>query len=315
MDIVQPTGLRPLTWRTELAIILEALVAIGSVPMLPMLLIYLFWKACCSKPEERWQRWRRFTAMLAVYLFLMFIPTSPRPWLMGSAFFRWWLEYFSVKLVYQDGQPLPPRQYIYLFMPHGLYPFSGACASIASMRDIFPRMRIAAASVSFRIPVIRQLIGWINTIPVDSGSIRKALKAGDSVGLFPGGVAEMVRTDGNQEKLLLRSRKGFVRLAMEHGVPIVPVYVFGQSVLWSQLPLPRIMERLSRWLQASIILPYGRFGLLVPQKKSLLYAIGAPIQPGDNMNTTHDAVITAVQTLYDTYKGRYGWEKRILQID
>ena len=60
------------------------------------------------------------------------------------------------------------RQYIYLFMPHGLYPFSGACASIASMRDIFPRMRIAAASVSFRIPVIRQLIGWINTIPVES---------------------------------------------------------------------------------------------------------------------------------------------------
>ena len=36
--------------------------------------------------------------------------------------------------------------------------------------------------------------------------------------------------------------QGFVRLAMEHGVPIVPVYVFGQSVLWSQLPLPRIME-------------------------------------------------------------------------
>jgi hypothetical protein len=54
-------------------------------------------------------------------------------------------------------------------MPHGLYPFSGACASIASMRDIFPRMRIAAAWVSFRIPVIRQLMGWINTIPVEPG--------------------------------------------------------------------------------------------------------------------------------------------------
>jgi len=41
---------RPLTWRTELAIILEALVAIGSVPMLPMLLIYLFWKASKKSP-------------------------------------------------------------------------------------------------------------------------------------------------------------------------------------------------------------------------------------------------------------------------
>ena len=112
---------RPLTWRTELAIILEALVAIGSVPMLPMLLIYLFWKACRSKPEERWQRWRRFTAMLAVYLLLMFVPTSPRPWLMGSAFFRWWLEYFSVKLVYQDGQPLPPRQVTSSLLVHPDY--------------------------------------------------------------------------------------------------------------------------------------------------------------------------------------------------
>lgn len=305
----------PLNWRSEVAIILEALVAIGSVPMFPMMLIYLFWKACRSKPEERWRRWRHFMALLAVYLFLMFIPTVPRPWLMGSAFFRWWLEYFSIGLVYQGARPLPDRQYIYLFMPHGLYPFSGACASIASMRDIFPRMRIAAAWVSFRIPVIRQLMGWINTIPVDPSSIRKALKGGDSIGLFPGGVAEMVRTDSNQEKLLLRSRKGFVRLATEHGVPIVPVYVFGQSVLWSQLPMPSLVERLSRWLQASIILPYGRFGLLVPQKKSLLYAIGAPIEPGDNINTTHDAVISAVQTLYDTYKGLYGWENLALQID
>ena len=50
-------------------------------------------------------------------------------------------------------------------------------------------------------------------------------------------------------------------------------------------------------------------------RKSLLYAIGAPIEPGDNINTTHDAVISAVQTLYDTYKGLYGWENLALQID
>ena len=174
-------------------------------------------------------------------------------------------------------------------MPHGLYPFSGACASIASMREVFPRMRVAAASVAFRVPVIRQLMGWINALPADAAAIRRALQEGDSICLFPGGVAEMVRTDGHRENLLLRSRKGVVRLAMENKVPLVPVYVFGQSVLWSQLPLPRVVaswstsvgalvgmfdvivrgakERLSRWLQASIMLPYGRFGLLVPHKR------------------------------------------------
>jgi hypothetical protein len=29
---------------------------------------------------------------------------------MGSAFFRWWLEYFSIGLVSQGARPLPDRQ-------------------------------------------------------------------------------------------------------------------------------------------------------------------------------------------------------------
>ena len=89
--------------------------------------------------------WNSFASVGTLVAEHRFVPTSPRPWLklscsgvkvsvppclcwmfffllsrqqwwgtgtnlrMGSAFFRWWLEYFSVKLVYQDGQPLPPR--------------------------------------------------------------------------------------------------------------------------------------------------------------------------------------------------------------
>ena len=36
------------------------------------------------------------------------------------------------------------------------------------------------------LQVIRQLMGWINTIPADATSIQKALNGGDSIGLFPG---------------------------------------------------------------------------------------------------------------------------------
>lgn len=78
------------------------------------------------------------------------------------------------------------------------------------MREVFPSLRIAAAQVSFRVPVIRQLMGWIDCIPADLPSIGKALQAGDSIGLFPGGIAEMVRTQSTEESLLLRARKGWV---------------------------------------------------------------------------------------------------------
>ena len=35
---------RPLSWRSELGIVLQALLAIGSVPGLPLLLLYFLWK-------------------------------------------------------------------------------------------------------------------------------------------------------------------------------------------------------------------------------------------------------------------------------
>lgn len=253
----------------------------------------------------------------------MFVPVVPRPWLMGTAPFRWLLEYFSVKVAYQSGAPLPPKQYIYLFMPHGLYPFSGACAAVSKLRDVFPKMRIGVAPIALRIPVIRQLMHWIDCMKADKASLEGALAAGNSICLFPGGIAEMVRTEMGQERILLKSRKGFARIALEHGTPIVPVYVFGQSILWSHLKLPAWVERLSRWLQVSIILPYGRFGMLVPRKKSLLYAIGNPIAVGSGgspptaeaVDATHSAVVAAVQELYDLYKGVYGWQNRRLLIE
>lgn len=137
------------------------------------------------------------------------------------------------------------------------------------------------ASVGYRAPLIRQLMGWIGCILANRGSIRAALGAGDSVAVFPGGIAEMVRTDASSERLVLQGRKGFVKLALEQGVPIVPVYVFGQSLLWSHLRLPGL-EAISRALRTALILPYGRFGLLVPRRLPLLYAIGEPICGGSH---------------------------------
>jgi len=253
---------------------------------------------------------------------LALVPVVRRPGLVQTTFFRWWLEYFSVRVAYRAGEPLPRGQYIFLLLPHGLYPFSGACACISRMVEVFG-MRMATAPVGLRIPVIRHLMTWIGCVPVDRASMSAALRAGDSIGLFPGGIGEMVRTNALSEQLVLKDRKGFVQLALEHGLPIVPVYVFGQSVLWGQLPLPGFIETLSRWLRVSIILPFGRLGTFVPRKLPLLYAIGAPIACAkvqgaplaEQVEATQRAVLDSVRELYDFYKGAYGWEKRPLYID
>jgi 2-acylglycerol O-acyltransferase 2 len=53
-----------------------------------------------------------------------------------------------------------------------------------------------------------------------------------SVSLVPGGIAEMFLWEEDREVIKVLDRKGFVRLAVEQGVPLVPVYHFGNSKLF-----------------------------------------------------------------------------------
>lgn len=48
-----------------------------------------------------------------------------------------------------------------------------------------------------------------------------------------GGIAEMFVCESDREVIVLRNRRGFVRAAVQHGVPLLPVYYFGNSQLLS----------------------------------------------------------------------------------
>eukprot|EP00747_Dinoflagellata_sp_TGD_P187054 gnl/TRDRNA2_/TRDRNA2_44525_c0_seq1.p1 gnl/TRDRNA2_/TRDRNA2_44525_c0~~gnl/TRDRNA2_/TRDRNA2_44525_c0_seq1.p1 ORF type:complete len:334 (+),score=49.75 gnl/TRDRNA2_/TRDRNA2_44525_c0_seq1:94-1095(+) len=301
----------------------SALLVIGSVPLLPLGVLWLWRLARQADSENKGRAWTVFLVSFSAYMGLMMVPVKRRPQIMQGKFWRYWLEYLSIRIAYRAGEPLPPQQYVYIMMPHGLYPFSGAMACISKMVNIFANMRIAVAPIGLKIPLVRQLMGWIGCIGADRPTVSAALAKGESVCFFPGGIGEMMRTDGKSERLLLKSRKGFVKLALEHGVPIVPVYVFGQSVLWSQLQLPSWVEALSRIIRFSLMIPYGRWGTVVPRRLPLLYAIGKPIlcPRMDNsvsqaqVESTHAEVVAAVCELYDFYKDQYGWANRPLIVE
>jgi hypothetical protein len=50
-----------------------------------------------------------------------------------------------------------------------------------------------------------------------------------------GGSAELLECQPNTDILVLKRRKGFVRLALENGVDIVPVYGYGINDLYIQV--------------------------------------------------------------------------------
>ena len=79
------------------------------------------------------------------------------------------------------------------------------------------------------MPATRHFWWWLGVRPIDKANIHKLLGAKNSVVLVPGGNTECRVMKHGQETLYLRKRLGFVRLAINHGAPLVPAFAFGQT--------------------------------------------------------------------------------------
>ncbi len=76
-------------------------------------------------------------------------------------------------------------------------------------------------------PVLGGYFRRLGTLSPSRENIQAAFDQGDDVILWPGGEVDCYRTWANRDKAVLGGRKGFIRMAMRAGVPIVPVATVG----------------------------------------------------------------------------------------
>lgn len=146
--------------------------------------------------------------------------------------------------------------------------------------------------------------------------IRKVLREGKDVAVFPGGAAESSYAIPGRYVCLVSQHKGFVRLAIEERLDILPMYTFGDEALVPQCAQPpQIIPALQR-------LGKECFGLLVPftlagfpRFPPLTLVTGLPISLEDLWPTSrgevvsdaavdegHARYIKAMRTLFDRNK-------------
>jgi hypothetical protein len=52
------------------------------------------------------------------------------------------------------------------------------------------------------------------------------------MGVLVGGEHEQMTAKPGRHEIFIKKRKGFIKLALEYGVPIVPAYAFGETDLY-----------------------------------------------------------------------------------
>ena len=84
-----------------------------------------------------------------------------------------------------------------------------------------------AHDLVFKVPGTRTLVQRYGTVPASPENMRRALDRDAALLVYPGGDEESFRPSWKSEEIDFAGRKGFVRLALEERVAIVPVVALG----------------------------------------------------------------------------------------
>lgn len=193
-------------------------------------------------------------------------------------------DYFPVRLVTVGKTELDPkRNYLFCCFPHGYVSVGGVLAFMANalgFRNIFVHHKPAVAmlKITFFIPFQRELFLWLGCVSVSAKSINYLLGrkgGGNALVLVPGGAEEVFFCKKYQYKVVLKNRKGFIKLALKNGSPLVPVISFGENETYDFLEtnfINMVVKYLKRVTGVAFVIPQGRWYTLLPKKVKITVA-------------------------------------------
>ncbi|CAL8148791.1 unnamed protein product [Orchesella dallaii] len=204
---------------------------------------------------------------------------------------KYFCDYFPITLV-KTAELDPSKNYLFCSHPHGLL-CTGAFGCFGTegreVGKIFPgfEFNILTFNVSFIFPILRELILLLGICSASRHSMNYVLgkPGGGKVGiLIPGGAPEALDFNPDTYILQLKRRKGFIKVALQNGSPLVPVFSFGETEVYSQVSNPRgsLLRTIQDKIQQALDIPpaifYGRgvfqysFGF-VPKRRPI-YVVG-----------------------------------------
>jgi 1-acyl-sn-glycerol-3-phosphate acyltransferase len=89
------------------------------------------------------------------------------------------------------------------------------------------RFHQLAHDLVFKVPGLRTLVQRYGTVPASPDNMRRTLEKEAALLVYPGGDEESFRPSWETSDVDFAGRTGFVKLALEHGVPVVPVVALG----------------------------------------------------------------------------------------
>jgi 1-acyl-sn-glycerol-3-phosphate acyltransferase len=119
--------------------------------------------------------------------------------------------------------------------------------------------------IVFRVPVVRTFLGKVGAMRASTENAKRILDMGGPLVVYPGGTEDCFKSFWKRHKICFENRTGFIKLALDKKVPILPVVSSGGHEVYFTLFSSRRLARwtgLSRWARikscpVNLGLPWG----------------------------------------------------------
>jgi len=268
--------------------------------------------------------------LLAVGKYIGFF--AVRKWKIWN-YFR---DYFPIQMI-KTCDLDPTKCYIFGYHPHGLVSIGAFCSFVTDaggFPSAFPGLTSYLLTLRcwFYFPFLREVLLFAGLSASSRENIDSLLRTPDGtqrtgkcVVIVVGGAQEALYANPGSHTLVLSKRFGFIKKAIQHGSPLVPVFAFGENDLFFQKLAPegsfmrKCQNAVRKIFTFSTPLFWGRgvfnytFGLL-PRRQPVSVVIGGPVEPkrvldcpsAEEIQELHGRYVQALVSLFEEHKARFG---------
>ncbi|KAL3477832.1 diacylglycerol acyltransferase-domain-containing protein [Aspergillus californicus] len=256
-------------------------------------------------------------------------------------------SYFPARL-HRSEPLLPTRKYIFGYHPHGIISlgaFAAFCTEALGFSRLFPSITntLLTLDSNFRIPLYREYALSMGLASVSRESCENILTRGGTDGegmgraitIVIGGARESLNASPRSLRLVLKRRKGFIKLAIRTGADLVPVLAFGENDLYEQVrsdshPLIHKFQMLVKQTLGFTIPLFHARGVfnydvgLMPYRRPLNIVVGRPIQvvqqqdrnkiDDSYINQLHSQYLRELERIWEEWKDVYAKNSSELEI-
>mmetsp|Transcript_33644 Transcript_33644/g.73622 ORF Transcript_33644/g.73622 Transcript_33644/m.73622 type:complete len:328 (-) Transcript_33644:115-1098(-) len=202
----------------------------------------------------------------------------------------------------------PSKRYLIVWHPHGFIAWSALfiVSRMAIMGHPHGREWFAmVAPALFRLPIFSEALMLVNARRVDKDIVENLAVKDRCMAIQPGGVKEQLITRHDQEQAVFPKNLGFLRIAIRHGMDILPVYVFNENQLYKRVAgFDRVSELVFKLTGLAVPVATAKMGLpvagLLPRSAEIHVRWGEPLAVGPPEPEPSDERVEALFVEYVT---------------